>query len=84
MKFKLGKCLISIILSLCMIFSMVPMSVMSISAAEEEGIIKKTLPVWTVNQFYTRGLTAAGTILVKVANSTESKEFQSAAAFINR
>ncbi len=84
MKIKLGKRLVSIVLSLCMIFTMVPMSVTSVSSAEEEGLIKKTLPVWTVNQFYTRGLTAAGTILVKVANSTESEEFQSAAAFINK
>ena len=44
MKVKLGKRLISIMLSFCMIFAMVPISVTSVSAAEE-GIIKKTLPV---------------------------------------
>lgn len=75
--------LISIVLTLCLSISMVSVSLVSVSA-EEENFFKKTSSVWGMNQIYSRGLSAAGAALMAVANVSDCEEFQEAAGFINK
>lgn len=75
--------LISIVLALCLSISMVSVSLVSVSA-EEENFFKKTSSMWGMNTIYTRGLTAAGAVLVAAADVSDCEEFQEAAGFINK
>ena len=79
LKNKISKKIISIILVLCIAFSLVPMSITSPSAA----ISLVTFEGWLTNQIYTKGLSTAGSILASIGKKSGNENFAEFTSFIN-
>lgn len=78
------KSIISVVLVICLLLSATPVLSPRVQAVDEPGLIKKTLPLFTMNQIYARGLMLTGMALSKVAEASGSEDFQKAAAIINK
>ena len=79
MKKKFSKRLIAIILTLCMCVSLVPISMISPSAA----INSASFGTWNTNQFYTRAFSTAGSILESLGEATGNATIAEITTFIN-
>lgn len=80
MKNKLFKRSISIILTLCMAFSMVPLSMISSSAA---GLGSDSFADWRAWEFYSRAFGTAGSIMESLGEATGNESVAQFTSFIN-
>lgn len=86
---KLCKKTLAGLLALCMVFSMLTVSIAGVSAAPTAAPVKPNIWVTSaksfgVNKIYTTGLLVCGTALTKIAASTDCEEFQAVASFLNK
>ena len=84
---RISKRIIAIGMSLCVTFSIMPLSVSA--EAETAAPAVKQNNLWVsrktfVNLAYTVGLTTCGSALVRIAGATESEGFQKVASFVNK
>ena len=88
MKRRISKRIIAIGMSLCVAFSIMPLSVSAEAETAAPAVKQNNLLVSTgktfVNRIYTVGLTTCGSALVKIAGATESEGFQKVASFVNK
>ena len=88
MKRRISKRIIAIVVSLCVAFSIMPLSVSAEAETAAPAVKQNNLLVSTgktfVNRIYTVGLTTCGSALVKIAGATESEGFQKVASFVNK
>lgn len=84
----ISKKILSFLLMLCIMISMISVSFVSVSAAApaavKPNIWTNTAKSFSVNKIYTNGLLVCGTALVRIADSTNCEEFQSAVSFLNK
>lgn len=84
----ISKKMLSFLLMLCITISMISVSFVSVSAAApapvKPNIWTNTAKSFSVNKIYTNGLLVCGTALVRIADSTNCEEFQSAVSFLNK
>lgn len=82
------KKILSFLLMLCITVSMISVSFVSASAAApaavKPNLWTNTAKSFSVNKIYTNGLLVCGTALVRIADSTNCEEFQSAVSFLNK
>lgn len=80
MKRRISKRIIAIGMSLCVAFSIMPLSVSAEAETAAPAVKQNNLWVSTgktfVNRIYTVGLTTCGSALVRIAGATESEGFQ--------
>lgn len=88
MKRRISKRIIAIGMSLCVAFSIMPLSVSAEAETAAPAVKQNNLWVSTgktfVNRIYTVGLTICGSALVRIAGATESEGFQKVASFVNK
>lgn len=88
MKRRISKRIIAIGMSLCVAFSIMPLSVSAEAETAAPAVKQNNLWVSTgktfVNRIYTVGLTTCGSALVRIAGATESEGFQKVASFVNK
>lgn len=88
MKRRISKRIIAIGISLCVAFSIMPLSVSAEAEAAAPAVKQNNLWVSTgktfVNRIYTVGVTTCGSALVRIAGATESEGFQKVASFVNK
>lgn len=88
MKRRISKRIIAIGMSLCVAFSIMPLSVSAEAETAAPAVKQNNLWVSTgktfVNRIYTVGLTACGSALVRIAGATDNEGFQKVASFINK
>lgn len=88
MKRRISQRIIAIGISLCVAFSIMPLSVSAEAETAAPAVKQNNLWVSTgktfVNRIYTVGLTTCGSALVRIAGATESEGFQKVASFVNK
>ncbi len=78
-----SKKLISIVLTMCLLVSMLSVSAFS-SSAEEDLLSLDNYSKFAVGQLFSRGLSAAGTVVSKIGELTNNDEVKEVTSFINK